>query len=123
MILVDTSVWIDHLAHGDARLQTLLEDGEVLTHPYVIGEIALGSLPRRQETLSALQALPAIDIASADEAMAFLHGEKLFGLGIGYVDLHLLAATRLEPAARLWTRDKRLLQAAVKLKLAAFDTH
>lgn len=123
MILVDTSVWIDHLAHGDARLQTLLEDGEVLTHPYVIGEIALGSLPRRQETLSALQALPAIDIASADEAMAFLHGEQLFGLGIGYVDLHLLAATRLEPAARLWTRDKRLLQAAVKLKLAAFDTH
>ncbi|MDM0079005.1 type II toxin-antitoxin system VapC family toxin [Variovorax sp. J31P179] len=123
MILVDTSVWIDHLAHGDARLQTLLEDGEVLTHPYVIGEIALGSLPRRQETLSALQALPAIDIASADEAMAFLHGEQLFGMGIGYVDLHLLAATRLEPAARLWTRDKRLLQAAVKLKLAAFDTH
>jgi len=122
MILVDTSVWIDHLAHGDARLQTLLEDGEVLTHPYVIGEIALGSLPRRQETLSALQALPAIDIASADEAMAFLHGEQLFGMGIGYVDLHLLAATRLEPAARLWTRDKRLLQAAVKLKLAAFDT-
>jgi len=123
MILVDTSVWIDHLAHGNARLQTLLEDGEVLTHPYVIGEIALGSLPRRQETLSALQALPAIDIASADEAMAFLHGEQLFGMGIGYVDLHLLAATRLEPAARLWTRDKRLLQAAVKLKLAAFDTH
>ena len=123
MILVDTSVWIDHLAHGDARLQTLLEDGEVLTHPYVIGEIALGSLPRRQETLSALQALPAIDIASADEAMAFLHGEQLFGMGIGYVDLHLLAATRLEPAARLWTRDKPLLQAAVKLKLAAFDTH
>ena len=123
MILVDTSIWIDHLAHGNARLQTLLEDGEVLTHPYVIGEIALGSLPRRQETLSALQALPAIDIASADEAMAFLHGEHLFGMGIGYVDLHLLAATRLEPAARLWTRDKRLLQAAVKLKLAAFDTH
>ncbi|MDN8617023.1 type II toxin-antitoxin system VapC family toxin [Variovorax ginsengisoli] len=123
MILVDTSVWIDHLARGDARLQTLLEDGEVLTHPYVIGEIALGSLPRRQETLSALQALPAIDVASADEAMAFLHGEQLFGMGIGYVDLHLLAATRLETAARLWTRDKRLLQAAVRLKLAAFDTH
>ena len=123
MILVDTSVWIDHLAHGDARLQTLLEDGQVLTHPYVIGEIALGSLPRRQETLSALQALPAIDVASADEAMAFLHGEQLFGMGIGYVDLHLLAATRLETAARLWTRDKRLLQAAVRLKLAAFDTH
>ena len=123
MILVDTSVWIDHLAHGNARLQTLLEDGEVLTHPYVTGEIALGSLPRRQETLSALQALPAIDIASADEAMAFLHGEQLFGMGIGYVDLHLLAATRLEPAARLWTRDKRLLQAAVKLELAAFDKH
>jgi predicted nucleic acid-binding protein len=122
MILVDTSVWIDHLAHGDARLQTLLEDGEVLAHPFVIGEIALGSLPRRHETLSALQALPAIDIASPDEAMAFLHGEQLFGMGIGYVDLQLLASIRLEPAARLWTRDKRLLQVAVKLKLAAFDT-
>lgn len=123
MILVDTSVWIDHLAHGEARLQTLLEDGQVLTHPYVIGEIALGSLPRRQETLSALQALPTIAIASVDEAMAFLHGEQLFGTGIGYVGLHLLAATRLEPAALLWTRDKRLLQAAVKLKLSAFTAH
>ncbi|MEJ8856219.1 type II toxin-antitoxin system VapC family toxin [Variovorax robiniae] len=123
MILVDTSVWIDHLARGDAQLQALLEDGQVLTHPYVIGEIALGSLPQRRETVGALQALPAIAVASTDEALAFLHNEKLFGMGIGYVDLHLLAATRLEPEARLWTRDKRLQQAAIKLDLAAFAPH
>ncbi len=123
MILVDTSVWIDHLARGDARLQALLEDGQVLTHPYVVGEIALGSLPRRHETVSALQALPTVSIATADEAMVFLQRERLFGMGIGYVDLHLLAATRLQPEGLLWTRDKRLLQVAVKLKLAAFTTH
>ncbi|MEJ8848619.1 type II toxin-antitoxin system VapC family toxin [Variovorax rhizosphaerae] len=123
MILVDTSVWIDHLARGDAQLQALLEDDQVLTHPYVIGEIALGSLPQRDETVGALQALPAIAVASTEEALAFLRNEKLFGTGIGYVDLHLLAATRLEPSARLWTRDKRLLQAAIKLDLAAFAPH
>ncbi len=123
MILVDTSVWIDHLAKGDAGLQELLEDGQVLTHPYVIGEIALGSMPRWQETVSGLQALPAIASATADEAMEFLRREQLFGLGIGYVDLHLLAATRLEPGALLWTRDKRLHQAALRLNLAAFTAH
>lgn len=121
MILVDTSVWIDHLAQGDADLQALLEEGQVLTHPYVIGEIALGSLPRRQETVGALQALPAITTASTDEAMAFLQNEKLFGMGIGYVDLHLLAAVRLEPEALLWTRDKRLHRVAAQLNLAAFQ--
>lgn len=123
MVLVDTSVWIDHLAKGDAGLQELLEDGQVLTHPYVIGEIALGSMPRWQETVSGLQALPAIASATTDEAMEFLRREQLFGLGIGYVDLHLLAATRLEPGALLWTRDKRLHQAALRLNLAAFTAH
>jgi hypothetical protein len=123
MILVDTSVWIDHLARGDTQLQALLEAGEALTHPYVIGEIALGSLPRRQETLSALQALPSAPIATTEEAMGFLQRERLFGMGIGYVDLHLLASTRLQPAVLLWTRDKRLLRAAMQLNLAAFTTH
>jgi predicted nucleic acid-binding protein len=123
MILVDTSVWIDHLARGDAGLQALLEEGRVLTHPYVVGEIALGSLSRWQETVSALQALPAATSAGTDEALAFLENEKLAGTGIGYVDLHLLAATRLTPQARLWTRDKRLLRVAMQLNLAAFAPH
>lgn len=123
MILVDTSVWIDHLARSDSQLQSLLEEGEVLMHPYIVAEIALGSLPQRDETVGALQALPEIPLAQHVEVMAFLDNEKLFGIGIGYVDLHLLAATRLASETRLWTRDRRLLQAALRLDLAAFASH
>jgi len=123
MILVDTSVWIDHLARGDAQLRSLLEDGEVLIHPFIVAEIALGSLSRRSETLGALQALPEAPLAQHHETMALLEHERLFGLGIGYVDLHLLAAVRLARSAKLWTRDRRLLQAAVHLDLAAFAAH
>ncbi len=123
MILVDTSVWIDHLARGDSELQSLLEEGEVFMHPYIVAEIALGSLTQRDETVGALQALPEIPSARHTEAMAFLNNERLFGIGIGYADLHLLAATRLAAGTRLWTRDRRLLQAALKLNLAAFAAH
>jgi predicted nucleic acid-binding protein len=123
MILVDTSVWIDHLARGDSGLQSLLEEGEVLMHPYIVAEIALGSLTRRDDTVGALQALPEIPVARHVEVMAFLGSERLFGIGIGYVDLHLLAATRLAGGTKLWTRDRRLLQAALKLNLAAFAAH
>jgi predicted nucleic acid-binding protein len=123
MILVDTSVWIDHLARGDSELRSLLEDGEVLMHPYIVAEIALGSLNQRGETVGALQALPEIPLAQHVEVMAFLTNERLFGIGIGYVDLHLLAATRLAVGTRLWTRDRRLLQAALNLNLAAFSAH
>lgn len=123
MILVDTSVWINHLVRSDLQLQSLLEEGEVLMHPYIVAEIALGSLPRRQETVGALQALPEIPLAQHIEVMAFLDNERLFGVGIGYVDLHLLAATRLTAGTRLWTRDRRLLQAALHLGLAAFASH
>lgn len=123
MILVDTSVWIDHLARGDSELQLLLEEGEVLMHPYIAAEIALGSLKQRDETVDALQALPEIPVARHVEVMEFLKNERLFGIGIGYVDLHLLAATRLADGTKLWTRDRRLLQAALKLNLAAFAAH
>ena len=123
MILVDTSVWIDHLARGDTELQSLLEEGEVLMHPYIAAEIALGSLKQRDETVGALQALPEIPTARHVEVMAFLNNERLFAIGIGYVDLHLLAATRLASGTKLWTRDRRLLQAALKLNLAAFAAH
>ena len=89
-------------------------------HPYIVTEIALGSLNQRDETVGALQASPEIPLARHVEVMAFLDNERLFGVGIGYVDLHLLAATRLAVGTRLWTRDRRLLQAALRLNLAAF---
>ena len=97
--------------------------GEVLMHPYIAAEIALGSLKQRDETVGALQALPEIPAARHVEVMAFLNNERLFGIGIGYVDLHLLAATRLAAGTKLWTRDRRLLQAALKLNLAEFAAH
>jgi len=123
MILVDTSVWIDHLARGDSELQSLLEEGEILMHPFIVAEIALGNLSQRDATVGALQALPEIPLAQHVEVMAFLDNERLFGIGIGYVDLHLLAATRLAVGTRLWTRDRRLLQTALRLNLAAFAAH
>lgn len=117
MILVDTSVWIDHLAEGEPRLERLLNDESVLMHPFVVGELALGSLGRREIVIDALTLLPQVVRASHDEVMHFLHVERLFGKGIGYVDLHLLASTRLTPGATLWTKDKRLRLLAGELNL------
>lgn len=118
MILVDTSVWIDHLRRADVRLTQLLNRGRVFCHPYVIGELALGNLRQREAVLSALKAMPQMTVASDDETMHFIDENNLSGCGIGYIDAHLLAATRLSPGATLWTRDRRLLAAAVRLKLA-----
>src|SRR5690554_2321320 len=90
MILIDTSVWIDRLARGDPQLQALLEEGEFVMHPYIVAEIALGSLPQRDETFGALQALPEVPSAQHTEVTAFLDNKRLYGIGIGYADLHLL---------------------------------
>jgi hypothetical protein len=122
MILVDTSVWIDHLRHGDQRLAALLEQELVLIHPHVIGELALGQ-PRRRESLSDMNDLPRANVASDEEVLHLIAQKTLFGIGIGYVDAHLLAATRLTEGATFWTRDKRLLAAAEKLSLAARLSH
>lgn len=119
MILVDTSVWIDHLRNSDAALAELLEKGMVLAHPFVIGELALDSLRQRGVVLGALLGLPRATVADDDEVLRFIDQEKLFGLGIGYVDAHLLAAVRLTGDAFLWTRDKNLAVAADRLSLAA----
>ena len=119
MILVDSSVWVDHLRAGNADLALLLQNGEVLTHAFVIGEIALGSLRQRDVVLSAMRGLPAAVRSSDDEVLAFIEGQALFGRGIGYIDAHLLASVRLTAGARLWTRDKRLLQVASALGVAA----
>lgn len=119
MILVDSSVWIDHLRGSDATLINLLGGGRVLTHPFTIGELAMGSLRQRDAILNALRGLPQAVTASDDEAFAFIDQHALFGLGIGYIDAHLLAAARLTPPASLWTRDKRLHEVAERLGLAA----
>jgi predicted nucleic acid-binding protein len=118
MILVDTSVWIDHLRRGDARLLLALEAGEVLTHPFVIGELACGNLRNRGEILDLLAHLPAAPAAADAEVLGFIERRKLMGRGMGYVDAHLLAATALARPARLWTRDRRLAGIATSLGLA-----
>jgi predicted nucleic acid-binding protein len=115
VILVDTTVWIDHLRHGDPVLGGLLERGEILTHPWVIGELALGHLRNRAEVLQLLGDLPTATIATAVEVLAFIERHELFGVGIGYVDAQLLAATKLTNEARLWTRDRRLGAASERI--------
>ena len=123
MILVDTSVWIDHLRSGDTLLAGLLEQGQVLSHPFIIGELALGNLRQRETVLADLRELPQASVALDDEVMLLIDRDRLFGIGIGYVDAHLLAATRLTQGAALWTRDKRLSAAAERLSLAARTVH
>jgi hypothetical protein len=118
VILVDTSVWVDHLRRGDEALAGMLEAGNVLAHPFVIGELALGNITRRDLVLRTLQDLPQADVAKDREVLHFVDQHLLFALGIGYVDAHLLAAVRLTAGAALWTRDKRLKGAADRLGLA-----
>ncbi|HEX8498382.1 MAG TPA: type II toxin-antitoxin system VapC family toxin [Actinomycetales bacterium] len=117
MILVDTSVWIDHLRTGDPELGALLEHGQVLGCSWVTGELALGHLAHRSQVLGLLQQLPQATTATGHEVLTLIDRRRLFGLGIGYVDAHLLAATMLTPAARLWTRDRRLEAVADRLEV------
>ena len=123
MILVDTSVWVDHLRAGDRTLVGLLDTGRVLSHAFVTGELALGDLRQRDLVLATLQDLPQASVATDREVLRFIGQHELFGLGIGYVDAHLLAAVRLTAGAALWTRDKRLLGVAERLGLAAGRLH
>ncbi len=118
MILVDTSVWVDHLRQGDAGLIDLLERSAVVMHPFVVGEIACGSLRDRETILELLQDLPAAAVASPDEVLKFIDGHVLHGKGIGYVDVHLLASVALTPGVRLWTRDSKLRRVAELLDCA-----
>ena len=114
MVLVDTSVWSEHLRRHDPALARLLEAGEVWVHPFVIGEIACGLFPQRRETLALLGNLPAAPLLSLDELLAFIERHALAGRGIGFVDIHLLASARVVHAA-IRTRDKRLAAAAAVL--------
>jgi predicted nucleic acid-binding protein len=118
VILVDTSVWIDHLRRGNDTLAALLEEGSVVGHPFVTGELACGSLRNRREILSLLDGLPQSMIAEHTEVLRFLESHRLMGRGLGYVDVHLLASVMLE-GALIWTLDKQLAEIAGRLAVAA----
>ena len=118
MILVDSSIWIDHLRKADTALAELLETTQVLTHPFVIGELALGNLARRETILRSLGKLPKSIVARDDEVVGVIDRHKFIGTGIGYVDAHLLSSVILTPGAKIWTRDKPCLRAAIKLGLS-----
>jgi predicted nucleic acid-binding protein len=118
VVLVDTSVWVAHLRQGAMGLEALLQGGRVVCHPFIVGELACGNLRNRSEILSLLQKLPGAIPAGHEEVMEFIENYGLMGKGLGYIDMHLLAAARLTGAA-LWTLDKRLHAVAVQLNLAS----
>jgi predicted nucleic acid-binding protein len=115
--LVDTSVWIDHLRVGNSRLASFLQDALVLTHPFVIGELACGRLENREQVLILLRVLPAAEMAEHNEVLGFAERYRLYGRAIGWIDAHLLASARLSAAA-LWTLDRPLHRVATSLRLA-----
>jgi predicted nucleic acid-binding protein len=116
MILIDTSVWIEHLRAGNDRLKSLLFDQQVLSHPFVIGELACGTLQKRQEILTMLRALPEAQLVEHKEVMSFVDARRLYGSGVGWVDAHLLASTLLTGCV-IWTFDKPLRRAAAALNV------
>jgi len=116
VVLVDTSVWVEHLRGARPDLSARLEEDEVFCHPFVIGELACGAIRRRDEVLRLLRALPSVALSGHDEALAFLESSELHGLGLGWVDVHLLASARLS-GLPLWTLDLALDRAARSLGL------
>lgn len=117
MILVDTSVWVDHFRHTEPRLVAALEEENVLTHPFIIGELACGNLRNRDEIFDLLKRLPVAPVATDREALQLIDGHRLMGRGIGFIDVHLLASTAISNTARLWTNDHRLAEIASQLSL------
>ena len=117
MVITDTSIWVTHLRQGSRQLEKLLIDAEVMCHPFIIGELACGNLNNRNEIISLLQSLPMAPTIEFDEFIFFIERNRLMGIGIGFVDVHLLASAQLT-GIPLWTADKRLKSAATKLDLA-----
>jgi predicted nucleic acid-binding protein len=117
MILVDTSVWVDHLRRGNRELQGLLYESKVLCHPFVTGELACGSLKNRREILTLLRSLPQAQVAENEEVLRLVEDARLYGRGIGWVDAHLLAATLLSRTP-IWTLDRQLASAAKALRVS-----
>jgi predicted nucleic acid-binding protein len=117
MVLVDTSIWVDHFNIGDNNLEYLLNENDVATHPFVLGELACGNIKSRKLIFTFLNALPAIPEISKEEFYLFLDQHRLFGIGLSYIDIHLLASA-LTSHCLIYTRDKILLASAIKLKIA-----
>jgi predicted nucleic acid-binding protein len=118
LILVDTSVWIAHLRSADLELVRALEEVRVLIHPFILGELACGNLRFRDTLLGLFRGLPVAPVVTDEEAMRYIEEKRLYGRGIGYIDVHLLASVALAGTAKLWTRDARLANVAAELSLA-----
>jgi hypothetical protein len=121
MVLVDTSVWISHFRHGNSGLQKLLQEDRVASHPFIIGELACGNISNRTEILSLMQSLPMLDVVQTEELLLFIDHNKIMGTGLGFVDVHLMAAAALAEVP-LWTQDKKLKQTCARLSID-FSAH
>lgn len=119
MILADTSVWIDHLRLNDEELHRQLSQGQIVIHPCITAELALGSLKERTKTLVLLDLLPQVRVAQLNEIRTLIEARRLFGLGIGLTDAHLIASVLINPPTLLWTRDKQLRKVAEGLGIHA----
>jgi len=119
LILADTSVWIDHLRSGNKEMRKHLNEGRIIIHPFIVAELALGSLRDRTRTLRLLDLLPQVAVAQAEEVRLLIETRRLYGLGIGLTDAHLLASVFINPSTLLWTRDKPLRNVAEALGIHA----
>lgn len=119
MILADTSVWVDHFRSGNQELQKALSQGQIVIHPFIVAELALGSLKDRAKTLALLDLLPQVRVAQLSELRLMIESRRLFSLGIGLTDAHLIASVFIDSPTLLWTRDKRLRQVAENLGIHA----
>lgn len=117
MVLVDTSVWVSHFKMGNSRLKGLLLKGKVASHPFIIGELACGNLKNRKEILSLLNALPKAVTAEHEEVLHTVENYRLMGIGLGYIDVHLLTSALLT-SVRLWTNDRKLKDVALRLNIS-----
>jgi predicted nucleic acid-binding protein len=119
LILADTSVWIEHFRSGNKELQKQLSQGQIVIHPFVIAELALGSLKERSRTLALLDLLPHVRVAQLNEIRSLIEARRLYGFGIGLIDAHLIACVLINPPTLLWTRDKQLRKVAEGLGIHA----
>ena len=119
MILADTSIWIEHFRSGNEQLRKYLNEGSVAIHPFIIGELALGSLRKRDETLALLDLLPKVRVAQMHEVRYAIEARTLYSRGIGLIDAHLIASIFINPPTLLWTRDKQLRKVAEDLGIHA----
>jgi predicted nucleic acid-binding protein len=122
VVLVDTSVWVSYFRWGNVQLQSLLIEDVVVCHPFIIGELACGHLRNRKEILSLLQFLPSVRMPDSVEVLEFIEQNHLMGFGIGFIDVHLLASALLNRVS-VWTFDKKMRQAATKLKVLQQISH